>query len=269
LSVNSALCRILNYGRSELLGKHFSIIVPEALRENASKVYAKRFPIKNEMVDEFDVAKKDGRIRTIQSTTTPIADDDGQEQLAWFVLDITDRRHMEKQLGDMANQDELTGLPNQILFRDRLKQSLAYAHRRGQLTALLFIDLDDFAELNERLGAATTDELLKRVATRMRDSTRAEDTVSRVGGDKFTVVLPDAGSAHNAGIVADKIRQAFANRFTIDGHTVAVTASIGISVYPFDARDPEGIVASAESAMHRAKKMGKDRTAFFGLEEEQ
>jgi diguanylate cyclase (GGDEF)-like protein len=89
-----------------------------------------------------------------------------------------------------------------------------------------------------------------------------------MGDDKFTVILPDAGSAHNAAVVADKIREAFAHRFTIEGQTIALTTSIGISVYPFDARDADGLRAGAEAAMQRAKKLGKDRTAFFGLEEE-
>jgi diguanylate cyclase (GGDEF)-like protein/PAS domain S-box-containing protein len=268
VTVNATLCRLLDFSRSEMLGKHFSMMVPHALRESASKVYSRRFPIKGDMVDEFEVETKSGEIKTIQSTTVPMSDEEENEKVTWFVLDITDRRNLEKKLGDMAHADQLTGLPNQVLFQDRLEQSLAYAHRRGQLTALLSLDLDDFARINEKLGSANGDELLKRVAARLKDSTRAEDTVCRMGGNKFAVILPDAGSAQNAGVVAQKIREAFANRFTINGQTVALTASIGISIYPFDARDHEGLLSKADAAMHHAKELGKDRAAFHGREEE-
>lgn len=171
-------------------------------------------------------------------------------------------------LNNGAYDDPLTGLPNRKLFLDRLRQAQAHARRHAQLAAVLFLDLDAFKAINDTLGHGVGDQLLRAVAKRLSACVRETDTVARLGGDEFTVVLRDLDTRRDAAIAARKILHAIARPFSVDGHSLHVTASLGISLYPPDGPDDEALVRKADMAMYRAKRAGKNTYRFFdGLTE--
>ncbi|UBF29630.1 GGDEF domain-containing protein [Kovacikia minuta CCNUW1] len=165
-------------------------------------------------------------------------------------------------LRHLANHDALTGLPNRILFQERLSQALTWADENNQLVALLFLDLDGFKLINDTQGHDVGDLLLKAIAQRLTQCLRGSDTVSRLGGDEFTVILPAIPTPQDAGRVAEKILSTLAKPFAIDGHTIFVTISVGISLYPKQGQDAETLIKEADNAMYRAKELGKNRYEF-------
>ena len=170
-----------------------------------------------------------------------------------------ERRRYER----LASHDPLTGLPNRRLFQDRLEQALTRAHRRRSRVALLYVDLDGFKDVNDTLGHDVGDELLAAVATRLVAAVRAEDTVARLGGDEFAVVLLDVGERSDASLVAQKLLEAIDAPIELRGRTVLTGASVGIAVYPHDARLTDGLMKAADVAMYRVKQQGKGAYAFF------
>jgi diguanylate cyclase (GGDEF)-like protein len=204
--------------------------------------------------------------------------------------DITDRKRMEEelkrtaaelvqsnqelkqsasQLQYQATHDTLTGLPNRQLFQERLAQALDWAMTNTQQVALLFMDLDGFKLINDTLGHDIGDLLLKAVAQRLTRSLRGSDTIARLGGDEFTVILPAIPSSNDAARVADKILQTLAQPFLIEGQTIYVTSSIGLSLYPKDGEDADALVKAADTAMYQAKELGKNRYHLFATRLEQ
>ncbi len=184
--------------------------------------------------------------------------------------DITERKRMESELENarqferhLAYHDALTGLPNRLLFYDRLRQAMAQAKRHRQLAALLFLDLDGFKRINDTLGHSVGDLLLQSVAGRLCDCLRETDTVARLGGDEFTVILNDMTQAQGAATVAQKILNVLSNPYLLKGHELVITTSIGISLYPSDGTDVESLVRSADTAMYRAKEQGKNTYQWF------
>jgi diguanylate cyclase (GGDEF)-like protein len=174
--------------------------------------------------------------------------------------DITEHKLAEERMQRVAHHDSLTGLPNRLLFNDRLGQAIALAKRQSRRFALLYLDLDRFKPVNDLLGHNTGDELLQAVATRVRRQVRESDTVARVGGDEFTVILVDVGTREQAQIVADKIEAALVAPFQLGERRKAVEigTSIGISIYPLDAADADGLVKAADAAMYSAKHGSSD-----------
>lgn len=169
----------------------------------------------------------------------------------------------QKELKQLANYDALTLLPNRALFLDRLRQALWRAQRSGQAVALLFLDLDGFKLVNDTLGHNTGDELLKAIAERLALLVRAGDTVARLGGDEFTIILNDLARPQDAGLVAQKALESLAQPFLLAEHELFVSASIGIAVYPNDGGDSEVLIQHADTAMYRAKELGKNTYQFF------
>jgi diguanylate cyclase (GGDEF)-like protein/PAS domain S-box-containing protein len=177
--------------------------------------------------------------------------------------EIQERKLAEEQIRYLANHDALTGLPNRRLLMDRLEQAMELARRNGKQAAVHFIDLDRFKPINDRLGHRIGDLLLRAVAVRLRGLLRAMDTVSRVGGDEFVLVLPDMHSGTSAGDTAQKVLTALAQPYTIEGHELSVTPSIGISVFPRDGSDVETLLACADAAMYHAKSVGRANYQLF------
>lgn len=182
--------------------------------------------------------------------------------LSWF-YDISDRKRMEEQIQHLAYHDSLTQLPNRSLFNDRLLQSLRSAQRHQQRIALMFVDLDGFKQVNDQFGHDTGDALLKQVAKRLSASLRESDSVSRIGGDEFILLLNDVSTQRDAEEIAEKIRHALATVFEIAGHTVNISCSIGIAVYPEHGQNEHELIKHADTAMYQAKRSGKNNVQVF------
>ena len=169
----------------------------------------------------------------------------------------------DEQLYYQANYDALTGLPNRLYFKDQLARRLAQAQREAQPFALLFIDLDRFKTINDAFGHAAGDEVLRQAAERLRRCVRETDTVTRLGGDEFTIILSQIRSARDPESAALNVVNALAQPFAIGGAEHLVSASIGIAVYPEDGRSADELVRNADTAMYRAKESGRGRYAYF------
>ncbi len=177
--------------------------------------------------------------------------------------DVTQRKETEKQLEYRAHYDPLTGLPNRLLFRDRLVNGLASAKRNRVGVAVMYLDVDHFKLVNDGLGHTYGDRLLAAVAKRLHGALRASDTISRIGGDEFSILLPEVTNAEAVAGVARKILDSLSRPFHIDGHDLFVTASIGISCYPSDGDDAETLLKCADAAMYRAKELGRNQAQLF------
>ena len=175
-----------------------------------------------------------------------------------YSIDITKRKEAEQQLAHMATHDVLTDLPNRELFNIRLHLELAHAQRNNNKLAVIMIDLDKFKKVNDTLGHSIGDKLLKQVALKLLTLTRNSDTVARMGGDEFLLLLPELTDAQDAVLVAEKLLAAFRAPVAIDQHTCNTPLSVGIAMYPDDSDDPENLIKFADIAMYSAKKQGGD-----------
>jgi len=177
--------------------------------------------------------------------------------------DITTIKNAQAKVEYLASHDALTGLPNRVLFRDRLAQVLARAHRHGRNVALLFVDLDRFKLVNDTLGHETGDRLLQEVARRLLTCVRAEDTVARMGGDEFVVIQEDVKQPDDAATLAMRLLQQMNTPVSLQGHEIVVTLSVGISLYPRDGEDIGTLVKNADAAMYRAKETGRNSYQYY------
>ncbi|HUT40994.1 MAG TPA: EAL domain-containing protein [Gammaproteobacteria bacterium] len=165
-----------------------------------------------------------------------------------------------------AHHDSLTGLPNRVLLNDRIKTELAHARREQSILALLFLDLDRFKIINDSLGHATGDQLLRIISRRIKDCVREGDTVARLGGDEFMVLLPRIASASDAGRISNKIIESLTEPVSCNGHDLHITTSAGISIYPFDGTDSETLIKNADISMYRAKELGRNKAVYYTAE---
>jgi diguanylate cyclase (GGDEF)-like protein/PAS domain S-box-containing protein len=211
--------------------------------------------------------RRDGYESPIEDSTAPIHDRRGRITGAVIVFhDVSAARQMSLQLSHLAQHDYLTDLPNRMLLSDRLRQAISVARRhKGQL-AVLFLDLDRFKHVNDCLGHVVGDELLKEVALRLTHGVRGSDTVARQGGDEFIVVLSDVANPESAGTAAAKLLAALTAPYQIGLHSVRAPVSIGVSLYPDDARDAETLLKHADAAMYHAKENGRNNVQFFKQE---
>ena len=217
--------------------------------------------------EEFRIVRQDGSVRWIQDCAIPLRDASGEMyRIAGISADITQRKEYEQKLVHLAHYDVLTGLPNRVLFYDRLKQALAQARRNGWMTAVLFLDLDRFKNVNDTLGHVVGDELLNLASARLLGCIRTGDTVGRLGGDEFAIVLSNVAGQHDASLVAQKIMSVLIEPFILGGGEVFVTASIGITLYPTDSTDQDTLIRNADTAMYRAKDLGRNSCQFYTTE---
>ncbi|HEX8169695.1 MAG TPA: EAL domain-containing protein [Thermoanaerobaculia bacterium] len=175
-----------------------------------------------------------------------------------LIRDITERKTAEQQIEYQAYHDALTGLANRRLFQEHLSLALALAQRRQTLVAVLFLDLDHFKLINDSLGHTVGDELLKQVAKRLKSAVREGDTVARVGGDEFTIVLQELNRGQDAALVAKKVLRTVSEPIEVNGHRLYVTTSVGITLFPDDGEDAETLLKNADTAMYRAKAEGRN-----------
>ena len=260
--INDYACKSLGYTRHELIGKYIWDFDPTYQPDSRKTSWDQ---LKQAGTTTFETyhRHKDGAVFPVEVTSNFVTLN-GEEYGFSFAIDITLRKQQEAQAWNQANYDALTGLPNRRLLRDRLDQEIRKSHRNGSSLAVLFIDLDRFKEINDNFGHAQGDKLLIAAAQRISGCVRESDTVSRLGGDEFTVLLPEFGERLHLEHIAQDIIQSLSKPFHLDTeHDHFISASIGITLYPDDAQDIDSLLMQADQAMYRAKEEGRGRFSYF------
>ena len=262
VEVNATACTMLGYTREELFQVGPVPIVATTLEQLQSDYDAVIAGQAANELAEASIRRKDGS--RLQVEVQLQAHRSGVDWLIVGVMrDISERKEAEERLHHMAHYDALTGLPNRTLFYATLKKTLTVAVDGGWPVAALCIDLDHFKNVNDTLGHAVGNELLRQVGNRLVQCVRVRDTVGHLGGDEFALILVMRDGQEGPTAVANKIRDVLRAPFDLNGHEVTITASIGITVYPDDASDPETLLKYADTAMYRAKHAGRDTFRFF------
>lgn len=217
--------------------------------------------------EEFRLRHKDGSYKWILARAVPTLDSDHRPiKLTGVHIDITDRVQAESKIKHLAFHDYLTKLPNRLLLKDRLEHAFAQAKRAGTRIFILFIDLDQFKHINDSLGHPVGDSVLREVATRLVEQVREADTVARLSGDEFAVLIESAFDSEKVVTVAEKLLASLRQPFIEEGHKFYLSASIGISMFPGDGDDPTALLKNADAAMYRAKNSGRNRFQFYSEE---
>jgi diguanylate cyclase (GGDEF)-like protein/PAS domain S-box-containing protein len=300
---NRRLAEIFGYQPEELTGRSTRVFYlnEEDYQRHAAEAFPV-IMAGGTFIGENRVRHKDGHPFWVRATGRQIASQSESRDLTWIFEDVTERHQAEEALlrardeleqrvvertaelanantqlqeevfermqaeqriWHLAHHDGLTGLPNRTLLHDRLEQALAQAQRGRHRVAVMFLDLDRFKNINDSLGHAIGDELLKHVAERLKSVVRAVDTVSRLGGDEFVIVLHEVSSPDDVVQVAEKILGALASAVNVEGHQLRATPSIGISIFPDDGDEVFGLMKSADTAMYHAKASGRNNFQFF------
>ncbi|MFQ5487231.1 MAG: EAL domain-containing protein, partial [Gammaproteobacteria bacterium] len=265
--VNPAFEKTTGYSREEVLGKTPSLFKSgrhePAFYEKIWKTILAGAVYSDIMVNR----RKDGTLYYEEKSITPLFDEKGE--IGHFIStgkDITERMQAEERLHHLAYHDVLTDLPNRALFMDRLTHALTRRHSEGSRIAVMFLDVDRFKTINDTLGHDSGDRLLQSFARMLMHCVREGDTVSRFGGDEFAILLEDVTSLKAITQVADKIKQALSRPFKAEGQDLYVTTSIGISLFPDDGDDAATLLKYADSAMYRAKEVGRNNHQFYAAD---
>lgn len=256
--VSSRMAEMFGYTPEEMLGMPLWSLAAPGVGERVRALFIENMPRGGEL--EAEASRKDGSRFSSMISFVPVIRGKTPQGVAGRVQDITERKLMEEELVHVANHDALTGLPNRRLFNDRLTVALAHARRERQKVAVMLLDLDHFKNVNDTLGHHAGDQLLQAVALRLSGLLREGDTVARMGGDEFLLILPQMGRAEYAATVAQRITEAIREPFQVDGHELHVTTSIGIAIYPddVDSEDNNVLLGNADIAMYCAKNEGRD-----------
>ncbi len=260
VSVNEAFCRVTGYSMDDVAGRDAGLLDSEQHPPEFYQEIRQGLLLKGHWGGELWQRRKDGEQFLASLEANEVCDSSGQ-RLYWVAVltDITDRKRAEQELRYLANYDTLTGLPNRTLLGERLAHSLIRARRLGNKVGVLFLDLDRFKHVNDSMGHAAGDRLLKAAAARIVTSVRESDTVARLGGDEFTVVLEDLKDIEEAERVARKLLVGFTQPLEIDGrHEVVISPSIGLSLYPEHGQVPTDLLKHADTAMYHAKDRGRN-----------
>ncbi len=269
ISINPALAQMHGYAS------------PEELLAEVSNVANQLFADPNRMIElsqeasvhgvvraaEVEVYRKDRSRKWVRVNLRAVRDAAGNiVRYEGTVEDITDRKAAEKQVQFLASYDALTGLPNRTLFKDRLEDVLAGARRRNKKVALLFLDLDRFKTINDSLGHSFGDQMLKNAAERLKESVREQDTVARVGGDEFLILLSGVKNVDEIRSAARRVQEAMARIFVVQGRSLSTSCSIGISVFPEHGGNAETLMKNADAAMYSVKDDGGNSFGFYSEE---
>jgi diguanylate cyclase (GGDEF)-like protein/PAS domain S-box-containing protein len=267
---NPACLRLLGYENSEqLVGKNIHELIHHSLRDG-SPLSLDDCPIlrtfragRGTHVDSEVMWKADGTSFPVEYWSYPQCREGAVIGAVVTFVDITERKLAQERIQFLAYYDALTGLPNRTLLQDRLNTALAGARRHQEKVALLFLDIDRFKVINDSLGHSIGDVLLKQVAERLRNSAREQDTVARLGGDEFLIVLTAIRSLSGIGVAADRFLKAMATPFVIQEHSLTVTCSLGITIFPEHGEDSESLLKNADVALYSAKDQGRNKFQFF------
>ena len=262
--VNLTGAGLLGEDRRRLINKPFSGFVFKDDLDTFRAHLRQTLKRETRQIGEIRIRRKDGSVLPVQLQSVAAEGTDGNfPYCRTAAIDITERKLMEEAIQHRAHHDPLTDLPNRLLFRDILSIELAKAQRGKKTFAVLFLDLDRFKYINDTLGHDTGDMLLKEVAERLRRSVRASDTVSRMGGDEFNILLTEISNAGDIITVAQKVADSFRKPYVICGHEFDMSTSIGISIYPEDGETMEALFKNADIAMYHAKEQGGNSYHFY------
>lgn len=264
MSVNPAFTEITQFSSKEAVGKNISILRSEKHNEAFFAQMWKSLKENGHWQGEIWNRRKNGDLYPQFTSMSAIVGTDGEvRQYTGLFQDITEAKKHQAEVNRKAYHDQLTGLPNRFMLQDRLSHAIAIKYRDGKKLALLFIDLDGFKEVNDNFGHDAGDALLKNVAGKLLNVMRSEDTVSRLGGDEFIILVEDVRDLENLKIVAQKAISSIREPFHFRGQEIIIGASMGISIFPSDGLDIESLIKKADLAMYDAKKNGKNNFRFY------
>lgn len=264
IEVNTAFEEMAGFSRQEVLGQNPRILKSDRHDKAFYDKMWDQLRTKGHWQGEIWDRRKNGEIYPKWLSISAVNDERGN--LTHYVAisaDISDVKQNQERLEYLAHYDQLTGLPNRLLFNDRLQQAIRQASRDQQQVAVIVLDLDRFKEVNDSLGHSAGDALLVKVAALLNSNIRASDTVCRMGGDEFIIMMPAAGEADTVIDIVQKLINAFSQPFLINGNTVYITPSIGISMYPQDSQTQETLIKNADTAMYHAKREGRNNFQFY------
>ncbi len=269
LLANEAVARGMGTTPEQLLGKDDFDFFPEAMAQQFFTDEQRILETGEGLINREEIAmnKETGQERWLLTTKLPVKDALGNIiGLVGLGRDISERKRAEERIHFLATHDSLTQLPNRFMFAQLVELAIQSAQRHQRGLAILFIDLDGFKHINDTLGHDAGDLLLSEMAPRFKQSLRANDIVGRLGGDEFVILLPETNQREAVAKIAEKILQAARDVIYIEGQACHVSASIGISLYPSDAKDEKNLMKQADSAMYRAKQQGKNNYQFYGAD---
>ena len=257
LDADDGFLQTIGYTREELPAKIYDLTTPEDHRLD-DEAFEKLMAFGVCAPFEKSLVRRDGACVPVLFGAAL-----QEEEIACFVVDLSQSKQTQEKLNHLAYHDALTDLPNQVLFKDRLKQAIAMSRRNDQMQAVLLLNLDRFKTINDSLGYTAGDRLLQSVAQRLTSCVRESDTVARFGGDEFAILLTHISRAQDAANAARAIKEALDQAFLFDDQEVFISSSIGIAVYPPDGRDTAGLLKNAGAALDRAKVQGGNNYQFY------
>jgi diguanylate cyclase (GGDEF)-like protein/PAS domain S-box-containing protein len=264
LGCNEAFEKFIGLSRDQIIGQSVYGVAPKDLADTYHEADQALFRQGGSQSYETSVVYADGNRREVLFHKAVFPRTDGRlGGLVGTMVDVTERKNAEAKARYLANFDALTELPNHVLFTDRINLAIAHAHRLNQRFAIFCLDLDHFKKINNAYGHPQGDKLLKMVGKRISASLREDDTMARMGGDSFNLLLPQISSEERAAKVAQKILDSLKVPFDLDGREIFVTASIGVALYPYDGQDASTLLKNADIALQRTKERGRNSHYFF------
>lgn len=264
VAVNPAYCRMSGYAAAELIGSNPRIQQSGRHDQAFYRELWRTLQSSGQWQGEIWNRRKNGEAYPVWQNISAVRNAQGRiVQFLAVVSDITPVKAVQERLAHLAHHDALTELPNRLHFMAALEHSLAHADRERTSVGLLFVDLDRFKSVNDTLGHAAGDQLLVEVAQRLRRAVRAEDLVARLGGDEFVVMLEELREREEAARIAAKLLAELDAPVALDEHAIRPQASIGVALYPSDARTAADLLTAADDAMYEAKRQGRHRFAFL------
>ncbi|MEK6593972.1 MAG: EAL domain-containing protein [Pseudomonadota bacterium] len=267
ISVNKAFSRITGFTPEEVLGRMPELLLSAEQAESVRAEISRSVQEHGHWKGELKSRKKDGESYIEERSVSAVHNEEGH--IVNFIVlfsDVTKQKQDEQRIQYLAHHDSLTGLANRTLFHQRCEDALQRAERKNAKVAVMFIDLDHFKAVNDSLGHTYGDELLRNVSARLQDCVRKTDVVARLGGDEFTVLLGEVGDSGDVAFISKKILERLTESFTVAGHEIYVSASVGISFYPDDGQNASTLIKNADAAMYAAKEQGRNNYQFFSAE---
>lgn len=262
--VNPAEADMYGYQPEELIGKNWKLFYDQEQIKDIEQIYFPQLIKNGHWRGELKGLKKNGDYFDVEIALNAVIDDKGSNiGLFCSCLDITERKRSQEQVDYLAYHDSLTDLPNRLLFKGRLEQAIIRAERRNEMIAVIFIDLDYFKHVNDTLGHTIGDQLLQAVSSKLKSVFRQEDTISRLSGDEFTVLLNDITNKQSVEKIIDKLLTSFSTPININNREIHQGISVGISLYPEDGIDVETLMKNADAAMYSVKEQGRQGYMFY------